>query len=67
MPIFFLTPYKRFSPYLFFGSGLTALNYFEQTSQKVQVVAEMELMVVEYIGITISSDYNHQLYDTLDG
>ncbi|WP_246085279.1 Curli production assembly/transport component CsgG [Paucihalobacter ruber] len=63
----FLTPYKRFSPYVFFGSGLTASNYFEQTSQKVQAGAGIEVMVVDFIGLTLSSDYNYQFDDTLDG
>ena len=62
-----LTPYKRLTPILFFGTGLTASNYFNQTSQKVQAGGAIEFMVIEFIGVTLSSDYNYQFDDLLDG
>lgn len=62
-----LTPYNRFTPYLFFGTGMSASNYFDQTSPKVQAGVGFEYMVIEYIGLTLFSDYNYQLDDQLDG
>ena len=63
---FFLMPYKKFTPFIFFGTGLTASNYFEESWQKVQIGVGVEYMIVEFIGLTLSSDYNYQFDDTLD-
>ena len=63
----FLLPYKKFTPYVFFGTGLTASNYFEESWQKVQFGLGVEYMIVEFIGLTLSSDYNYHFDDTLDG
>ena len=63
----FIRPYKSFTPFLFFGTGITASNYFDDSWHKVQLGIGIEYMLVEYIGLTLSSDYNYQFDDTLDG
>lgn len=62
-----LFPYHKFSPFIFAGSGFLASNYFEDTYQKLQLGAGIEYMIIEKIGISIFSDFNYMLDDTLDG
>lgn len=62
-----LFPYSKFSPFVFAGSGFTASNYFENTYQKLQVGAGIEYIIIENVGITLLSDFNYMIDDTLDG
>jgi curli production assembly/transport component CsgG len=64
---FTLMPYKKLTPFLFFGTGLTASNYFDESSQKIQFGIGIEYMLVEFLGLTLHSDYNYQFDDSLDG
>ena len=60
-------PNNRFSPYLFWGIGYNAANYFETTTTKTQVGIGIEYIVTDKIGFTLFSDYNYVFDDTLDG
>lgn len=62
-----LLPYQKLSPFLFIGSGFTASNYFEDTFQKLQVGTGIEYMIIEKVGVTLFSDFNYMIDDTLDG
>ncbi|WP_246431464.1 Curli production assembly/transport component CsgG [Winogradskyella flava] len=62
-----ISPYKRFTPYLFAGGGYNAANYFENTSTKVQGGLGFECIVTEGFGIKLFGEYNYFFSDELDG
>ena len=64
---FLLSPYTRFSPYLFAGSGYNAANYFESTAMKAQGGVGIEIIVAEGIGLKLFGEYNYMLTDEIDG
>lgn len=64
---FLLSPYTRFSPYLFAGSGYNAANYFESTAMKAQGGVGFEIIVAEGIGLKLFGEYNYMLTDEIDG
>ncbi len=62
-----LSPYRKFTPFLFAGGGLNASNYFKQTATKFQGGGGFEIMAAKGLGLKIMADYNYVLSDTLDG
>ncbi|MFT5848564.1 outer membrane beta-barrel protein [Psychroserpens sp.] len=62
-----LMPHKRFSPYIFAGTGYNASNYFEETASKFQGGAGLEYVVSNKVALKLYTDYNYVASDTLDG
>lgn len=64
---FLFSPYTKFSPYLYAGSGYNASNDFELTATKAQGGLGFEFIFREGIGIKLFGEYNYMLTDELDG
>lgn len=64
---FLLSPYTKFSPYIFAGGGYNASNYFETTATKAQGGLGFEFIITEGVGLKLFGEYNHILSDDLDG
>lgn len=62
-----LSPYRKFSPYLYAGVGHNASNYFESTSDKLQGGLGMEFIISDRLGIKLFGEYNYSFSDELDG
>ncbi|WP_412986193.1 Curli production assembly/transport component CsgG [Pontimicrobium sp. IMCC45349] len=62
-----LMPNNVFTPFVFFGGGYNASNYFEETSFKAQAGLGVEYLVLEQLGVKLQADYNHVFTDELDG
>lgn len=62
-----LTPYNKFSPFIYAGGGYNAANYFEQTATKVQGGIGVEYILTDKVGLKLFSDYNYVFSDELDG
>ncbi|MBT8266354.1 MAG: Curli production assembly/transport component CsgG [Bacteroidia bacterium] len=62
-----LSPFKKFSPYVFVGGGMHASNYFTITEPKVQGGAGFEILISNGLGIKIFGDYNYVFSDEIDG
>lgn len=62
-----MSPYHKFSPFLFAGGGLNASNYFNQTATKFQGGGGFEIMAARGLGLKLMADYNYVLSDELDG
>ncbi|WP_231931300.1 MULTISPECIES: Curli production assembly/transport component CsgG [Bizionia] len=60
-------PHERFSPFIFFGGGANASNYFEAVDPKVQGGLGLEYIIYEGLSLRIFGDYNHVFSDELDG
>lgn len=64
---YIISPYRRFSPFLFAGGGYNASNYFDETAIKFQAGAGFEIIAARRLGLKIMADYNYVLSDALDG
>lgn len=64
---FLFSPLKRFSPFIYLGSGYNAANYFESTSIKAQGAVGFEYIIFDGVGMRIFGEYNHNFDDKLDG
>lgn len=60
-------PNNRFTPYLYFGGGIHASNYFEDVAPKVQGGLGIEYIVYEGLGLVLYADYNSVFSDEVDG
>ncbi|WP_417200289.1 Curli production assembly/transport component CsgG [Bizionia sp.] len=60
-------PHERFSPFVFFGGGANASNYFEAVDPKMQGGLGLEYIIYEGLSFRIFGDYNHVFSDALDG
>jgi len=60
-------PHERFSPFVFFGGGVNASNYFEAVDPKVQGGLGLEYVIYEGLSFRVFGDYNHVFSDELDG
>lgn len=61
------SPYTKFSPYMYAGSGYNASNYFERTATKVQGGFGLEFIIGTDVGLKLFGEYNYMLTDELDG
>ena len=64
---YLMSPYRKFSPFIFAGGGLNASNYFTQSAAKFQGGGGFEIIASEGLGLRILADYNYAFSDTLDG
>lgn len=64
---FLLSPYSRFSPFLYAGIGYNASNYFVSTATKAQGGVGFEIIVTERLGLKLFGEYNYIYSDELDG
>ncbi|WP_229724581.1 Curli production assembly/transport component CsgG [Winogradskyella forsetii] len=64
---FLFSPYTKFSPFLYAGSGYNASNYFENTATKAQGGAGFEFIFTEGVGVKLFGEYNYMFTDELDG
>lgn len=64
---FLLSPYTKFSPFLYAGSGYNASNYFESTAIKAQAGGGFEFIITEGVGLKLFGEYNYMLTDEIDG
>ena len=62
-----LSPYRRFSPFIYAGGGYNASNYFENTMTKAQGGLGFEVIVADRIGLKLFGEYNYLFSDELDG
>lgn len=62
-----LSPYTKFTPYLYVGGGYNASNYFKSTSTKAQGGLGFEFIIREGVGLKIFGEYNYMLTDEIDG
>ncbi|AUC77374.1 CsgG/HfaB family protein [Olleya sp. Bg11-27] len=60
-------PYDKLTPYLFFGIGTNASNYFKAIDPKVQVGLGLEYLINESIGIYAYGEHNLVFSDEVDG
>lgn len=60
-------PHERFSPFIYFGGGIHASNYFEEVAEKIQGGLGVEYIVYEGVGLTLYADYNSVFSDEVDG
>ena len=60
-------PHERFSPFIYFGGGIHASNYFDHVASKIQGGLGVEYIVYEGVGLTLYSDYNNVFSDEVDG
>lgn len=60
-------PHERFSPFIYFGGGIHAANYFEDVASKIQGGLGIEYIVYEGVGLTLYTDYNNVFSDEVDG
>ncbi|MDN3492712.1 porin family protein [Winogradskyella bathintestinalis] len=64
---FLLSPYSKFTPYLYIGGGYNAANYFENTATKAQGGLGFEYIITDGVGVKLFSEYNLMFTDELDG
>lgn len=64
---YLMSPYRKFSPFLFAGGGYNASNYFDQTATKLQGGVGLEIIAAKKFGLKLMADYNYVFSDTLDG
>jgi len=64
---FLLSPYTKFSPYLYAGGGYNASNYFKTTTTKAQGGLGIEVIVTEHLGLKLFGEYNYTFSNKLDG
>lgn len=64
---FLLSPYTKFSPFLYAGGGYNASNYFVSTATKAQGGVGFEFIIIEGVGLKLFGEYNYMLTDEIDG
>jgi curli production assembly/transport component CsgG len=64
---FLLSPYTRFTPFLYGGIGYNASNYFETTTTKAQGGAGIEIIITERVGLKLFGEYNYAFSDEENG
>ena len=64
---FLLSPYTRFSPFLYAGIGYNASNYFVSTTTKAQGGVGIEVIIAEGVGLKLFGEYNYTFSDELNG
>ena len=64
---YLITPFNKFSPYIFVGGGYNASNYFNTTATKAQAGLGIEYMVAYQVGLKLFGEYNYMFTDELDG
>lgn len=63
---FLMLPYQKFTPYVFFGGGYNASNYFNETAFKAQGGIGIEQILADRLGVKLFADYNYVFTDELD-
>lgn len=64
---FLISPYTKFTPYLYAGGGYNANNYFDTTATKAQGGFGFEYIVAEGVGLKLFGEYNYMFTDELEG
>ncbi len=64
---FLLSPFTKFSPFLYVGGGYNAANYFETATNKAQAGFGLEYIITTKLGLKLFGEYNYTFTDELDG
>lgn len=64
---YFVSPYKKFSPFFQAGFGHNINNNSQNTSFKFQWALGLEYILIDGIGLKLFGEYNSNFTDELDG
>ena len=62
-----LSPYRRFSPFLFAGGGYNASDNYLSTTTKTQGGAGIEVIITDRLGLKLYGEYNYTFSNELNG
>lgn len=64
---FLLSPYERFSPFVYGGYGIVSAKDIDTSAGKVQAGLGAEYVVYDSLAIKLYAEYNYTTSDELDG